>query len=204
MITWVNSKAVELITTAYEDPLAARSWLEDLPVKRPKTSYEISRENVRPGEGLTFSDEDTFEFEFFPLPSIHVQVINCIFLEEAVLTDTIVYKSPAALRKMIDSYLTLEKPGFKLAIERPLGIESQALSQGSKGYRDWKTLLAAGCERPDYLRMLERVATELGSNCTAKFHLFSLDSIACVSKFPPGFAATYKRLGETSPPFFYY
>ena len=35
----MQSRAVETMTSVYEDPAAAHSWLKDLPVSRPSTSY---------------------------------------------------------------------------------------------------------------------------------------------------------------------
>ena len=121
--------AVARITSLYEDPAAARSWLEDLPVQRAATSYPMLR--VSSGSGSAayrFSSEDVFTFRFFRIPSGFVQRINSIFFEQAVLTDSIVYKSSNALRKALEFYLELEQEGFKRVVPEPNPITINAVA----------------------------------------------------------------------------
>ncbi|KAK5052707.1 hypothetical protein LTR84_002573 [Exophiala bonariae] len=140
-----------------------------------------------------FNPEDIFTFKFFHLPSTFVQRINSILIEEAVLTDMILYKSSSALRRALESYLGAEKPGFKIAIEKPREEGPEILRVDYCGIK--KMDGAPEYERQAYLGMLERIARSLGSDCTAKFTLSTPQSIVVVPPLPPGFSARYKKLG---------
>ncbi|KAK5447975.1 hypothetical protein LTS15_009474 [Exophiala xenobiotica] len=186
--------AVLSLTSLHEDPSAARSWLENLPVNRPATSYPMLRfspEVSRPSS--KFTSRDVFTFQFFQLPSTFVQRINSIFIEEAILTNTIVYKSSSALRKALESYLGIQKKGFKIAVEKPREGGPEIWRADHNGVK--KMDVAPEYERQSYLGMLERIAWNLGSDCTAKFTLSTPRSIVIMPPLPPTFGPRYKKLG---------
>jgi len=195
VIAKTQRMAIESLTSVYEDPTAAHSWLEDLPVTRPTTSYP-TLQVFSEGNPLLYksTQEDIFTFEFFYLSSTFVQRINSIFIEEAILTDTIVYKSSLALRKALESYLEIEKPGFKIVIEKPEGEGPEIWCADYNGAKNMD--VAPDYERREYLDMLERIARSLGSDCTAKFTLSTLNLFMIIPPLPATFGARYKKLGK--------
>jgi hypothetical protein len=187
--------AVLSLTSVFEDPTAAHSWLENLPVNRPATSYPTLR-SFSDGSPPSFkhSPEDVFSFQFFHLPSIFVQRINSLFLEGAILTNAIVYKSSSALRKALESYLGMEEQGFKIAIEKPQGERHEIWRADHNGVK--KMGVTPEYELQAYLGMLERIARSLGSDCTAKFTPRTPRSIMIMPPLPPTFITRYQKLGK--------
>jgi hypothetical protein len=195
VIARTQHSAVQFLTSKYEDPAEARSWLENLPVNRPTTSYPTMRNSSDSiPSSYRFTPEDTFTFKFFHLSSTFVQRINCIFIEEAIMTDTIVHKSPSALRKALESYLQIEKPGFKVAVEKPRGEGPEIWRADYNGVG--KMGMAPEYERQAYLEMLERIAKSLGSDCTAKFTLNTPRHIVIMPPLPLTFYTRYRKLGK--------
>ena len=188
--------AIEAMTSIYEDPLAAHSYLEDLPVGRPTTSYPTVQKMVGDSAPFEFSSKDLFTFKFFRLPSTFVQRIMTIFLEEAMQTETIIYKSEAGLRKAIDSYLETDQPGFKIVTERPPKDGPEILYTDHNGtISSWSTDIPTTLRRP-YLEMLERVARQLGSDSHAQYTVQTPRSFTIMPPMSDKFAAKYKQLGK--------
>ena len=194
-LTKMQHKAIEAMTSIYEDPAKAHSWLEDLPVSRPVPSCWRPRRssNGRPLP-YRFAPEDTFTFKFFALPSTFLQRMNAHFLEEAIMTDTIVYKSPMALRKALESYVEMEKPGLKIAVDNPREKGPEIWCVDYTGVKR----IGDGPEynRQAYLNMLERIARSLGSDCTANVILSTPKTCLIVPPLPPTFVTRYKKLGK--------
>ena len=188
-------KVVQAMTSKYEDPAKARSWLEDLPVSRPATSYSTGR--IVSGSLPTshgFTEEDKFTFSFFQLSSTFVQRVNSIFLQEAIMTDTVVYRSWRAFRKALEAYLENDKVGYKVVWEKPIEGGSEHWFTDHNGMK--KVNEAPEHKRLEYLQMLERAARGLGSQCRAKFTLRTLDSVMVSPPFPPLFIKRYRKLSE--------
>ena len=98
---------------------SADSCLEDLPIAKARNNYtrmlngklvllptKISRE------------KHIFFFKFFAVKATHVQKINQIFLEEALGTIKLVYKSSIGLRLALEYYLASEDLGFKQIVRK--------------------------------------------------------------------------------------
>jgi Protein of unknown function (DUF4238) len=84
----IGEEFIKQLCKRYDNPAGARSCLEDLPVEGPRTSYPLPRQAAPAGRSREplFRDADNFTFQFFALKTDHVQLINSIFLEEAVRT----------------------------------------------------------------------------------------------------------------------
>ena len=190
----IQRTVVKTVTSMYEDPAEAHSWLADLPVSRPIPSYSILG-SLPDDDPLShkLAPEDTFTFGFFALPSRLLQRVNAIFLEEAIAIDAIVYKSPTALRKALEGYLRIEKPGFKLAVKRPEGGGPEIWSVDYTGVK--KMSEPPEYHRQAYLQMLERIARGLGSKCTAKVTFTTPRLFLVVPPFTPTFVTRYRKLG---------
>ncbi|KAK5102645.1 hypothetical protein LTS08_003445 [Lithohypha guttulata] len=176
----LQKKHIRSLTSRYKDPVGAHSWLEDLPVKRPTTSYPIvqpSSASMNISGRANFSPSDTFAFEFFQLPSTFVQRINTILLEEAITTDTIVYKTETGLRKALDFYLEAEGPGLKSTMPELQHEGPVIWHPGHSGSARSSTL--PEFKRKGYLGMLERVARSLGTRTSkAGLHFASKEGVA--------------------------
>ena len=188
--------AIEAMTSQYEDPLAARSYLEDLPVGRPTPKYPTVHRIVGDAGPFKFSSKDSFTFKFFRLPSIFVQRIMSIFLEEAMQTETIIYKSEVGLRKAIVSYLETDQAGFKKVMEPPPKDGPEILYPDHSGtISSKKTDIPPTLRRP-YLEMLERIARQLGSDCQARYTMHTPESFTIMPALSDTFVAKYRALGE--------
>ena len=195
VVAATHCKVVQAMTSTYEDPAEAHSWLEDLPVSRPATSYPTVRFVV---DGLPtahgFTQKDIFTFKFFQLPGAFVQRVNSIFLQEAIMTETIVYKSSSGLRKALEAYLEMEKVGFKVVLEKPIEEGPEIWFTDHNGMKRLEE--APEYRRREYLQMLERTAGCLGSQCRAKFTLSTPQSVMITPPFPPTFISRYRTLGK--------
>ena len=193
-ISTAQRKLVDVQTLIYEDPASAHSCLEDLPVTRPIPSYPTLR-NASDGVKPQWTQENTFAFEFFPLPHIHVQLINSVFLEEAIKTTVIAYKSPRGLRQALESYLELELPKFKQTVAEPEDNNGETIM-----YADHDGIREEGNppenRRHSYLKMIERVARELGSTSTAKLTYVTPRTVLIIPSFPQSVSDRYKILGK--------
>ena len=188
--------AIQAATSVFEDPLAARSCLEDLPVGRPTPSYPTVHRLVGNSPPFKFSSEDSFIFKFFRLPSTFVQLITSIFLEEAMQTETIIYKSETGLRKAIDSYLETDQAGFKIVMEPPPADGPEILYHDHNGTISSKSKDVPPTLRRSYLEMLERIARELGSHSHARFTMHTPTSFTIMPPLSDTFAAKYRLLGK--------
>lgn len=125
------------------NPNAAKSILEDLPLRKPRNSYsQILPQGIQllPGEDGTRRSSHRFTFPFFRINTNQVHRINCILLDNAYLTSVIVFTSRLSLKKSLEYYLQLPaKHGHEVVQQR---------------HNDVKLL---------YLEKLELIARELGS-----------------------------------------
>ena len=116
-------------------------------------------------------------------------------MENAVLTDMVVYKMRPALQKALRSYLELEKPGFKIVFEKPNEGGPEVWRADHNGVR--KVDREPEQERQAYLDMLERITrNHLGGHCTPRYTLSTPKSVTIVPPFTPTFYKRYKKLGR--------
>jgi hypothetical protein len=130
-----SDKVYRTLLAMHPSPERAVSMLQDLPVRRCTNSYSTVRHNkavFNPGyQGPSQSDQYTFES--FELESMHVNLINSLFLEEAMTVTSVTYKGRAAIARAIRGYLEDTRPGFKVvhgdnsARRRYLGVLETAL-----------------------------------------------------------------------------
>ncbi|KAK4494468.1 hypothetical protein PRZ48_014766 [Zasmidium cellare] len=111
-----QSRMYDLLRFMHPSPEEAGSMLQDLPVRRSTLSYL----NQKSGRVVTSnhhepSPTDRYEFECFELGSPHVDLINSLFLEEALPTKSIVFKRDTVAARAIHKYLEDPRPGFKAA-----------------------------------------------------------------------------------------
>jgi hypothetical protein len=140
--TW-RKNMYESSRSYHDNPAAAISTLEDLPLKKPRNSYtEVLPQGIQllPCEDGSRRSNHRFTFPFFSINVDQVQRINCILLEHAHLTSAIGYCSDLSLRKSLDYYLQLPTDrGYKLI--SPRGNDARLV----------------------YLKKLEVIASSLGS-----------------------------------------
>lgn len=122
-------------------------------------------------------DKHVFYFKFFPIQANHVQTINMVLLEEALGTIGVIYKSPAALKLALESYLSSQGLGFKTIIKKAnIDLPDHAPLLNGK-------MLDTRHEenRLPYLLLLERIARTLGSTTTAKYTMIDFNDKKHVS-----------------------
>jgi hypothetical protein len=188
-------KLVALHCSIYSNPASARSWLADLPVERPRYSYSSvqfagnakRRAHVK---ATCLSDDDTFEFKLFELPSSHVQKINSILLDNAPSTELIVFGARSALRRALEFYFQLEHLGFKAWWNFPQEMSRAII--GNDG------LYNKGDFRK-YLIGLEGIGHDIGSEVEVKYPVSKLNMVSLVPDFSAKFESRYRQLGQ----FFY-
>ncbi|KAL9100392.1 MAG: hypothetical protein Q9163_004235 [Psora crenata] len=145
----------ELHAEQHNNPLEACSTLADLPITKARNSYTRivdGRVTLAAGEDGSYRLYHKFCFRFFPISTEHVNKINFIMLEEAYKSSTIAFNSQLAARKTLEHYLSMpidhKNPhAFKVVGERP---DDQRLA---------------------YLKKLEHVLRELGSDTAAVYHV---------------------------------
>ena len=194
----------ETLLASYEDPVEAQSWLQDLPVNRPETSYPALRfvadKGTQCDSGL--SNNDAFTFKFSRVDSAHVQRINSIFLEEAINTQGFIFKSNTGLRRALEAYLLVEKVGFKVVHQRSKPEESVLVRIGAQG-----PVLVTGksdepeYQREEYLKTLESIAAQLGSSKMARYTVSSPRICSILPRLPNDFVRRYAILGKCLPRF---
>lgn len=195
-----SSTVVEIQTENNKVPPAAVSCLEDLPVARPVPSYPTPISSIDASEHqYNVADAaDAFEFTFFYLPHKYAQLINSIFLEQAIQTNTIAYKSRTALCTALEAYLSLDNPHFKQTANVSTHLEGATCF-----YRDHHGLRLEHnltfFRRRAYLSMLERVAAQLGSTTVAKTSPNTTRVELTMPHFPPSVLDRYKKLGKPFP-----
>ena len=134
------------------------SFLLDLPIKRPSNNYSsIVNRQVVPHPTKMGYDKHRFDLSFFPLSTSQVQRINMIFLEQAIGTEAIIYKSHTAFKRALEFYLADRTDGFKIVPRVSAEIPGSFLRNL---FED---------RRKPYLELLERFAREeFGSSQTAE------------------------------------
>jgi Protein of unknown function (DUF4238) len=189
---------VALNCSFHPDPAMARSMLSELPVARPRTSYQNIRcrsdgETRREILQRAWSNVDYFDFPFFSLSSKHVQMINSIFLENASSTQAIAFGKHEALCRALESFLQLDTPGFKIVRD----IHEEEYQSGGYNRGDARRLGGwANDYHEEYLLGLERIAAELGSKTKAKHNSAKPNPLETARLFPPKFAERYTKLGQ--------
>ena len=176
------------------DPDNAGSYLEDLPVSRPRTNYsKLVNGRIEPLPTKMSRDKHVFYFPFFPLDHEHVQKINMICLENACDTVAMIYKSRESLRKALEFYLTIKTPGFKV-VYRPPPIHPEYLDISLEGNEQ----LAQAQRLLPYLELLHKFAKQLGS--TVKLECNSLDRMETTLKSAMSVERImrYEKLGKSS------
>ncbi|KAE8149083.1 hypothetical protein BDV25DRAFT_130646 [Aspergillus avenaceus] len=109
-----------IIKEKHNFPGESGSLLKSLPIKKCGNSYSevINGKFVlKPNRGPRSGDK--FYFTCFSISSYHVNLINGLFLEEAVKADILVYKSRLALGRALKAYLEDDRKGFKIVINDP-------------------------------------------------------------------------------------
>jgi hypothetical protein len=100
----------------FSQPEKVRSLLEDLPVAKAMNSYVKvvdGRLELAPGETGIPKSRDQFTFQFWPISTRHVNIINSIFLDNILHCGSVAYNSRAAFRRTLEAYLTTRAHGFK-------------------------------------------------------------------------------------------
>jgi Protein of unknown function (DUF4238) len=144
----------------HSDPQSANSILDDLPVTKARNSYMRridGKLELLSGEDGSLRPNHKFCFRFFPISHKHVNKINCILLEQSYTISTIVSKSQLELRKTLEYYLSIP-----CEQNTANGVESC----GFKAVGD-----TPNDPRLVFLRKLEQVARQLGSNATAVYRV---------------------------------
>lgn len=173
---------VDVIKSRFDDKEKAASWLQDLPISRPSSSRDTY--DVYKSRPLTLSEADTFNFKFFRISNKHAQRINCVFLEEALYTDRILFKSQNAFVRALESYLKEDKPGFKNVVIR---LEHNRSSADQDTWPETR--------REGYLRALERVIANLGSTVKAKYTVAEPNIIEIFTHSDLRFLEGWTKLG---------
>ncbi|KPI43225.1 uncharacterized protein AB675_7168 [Cyphellophora attinorum] len=190
--------AMTVLTARFPNKTKARSWLEHMPVTRPSPHYrsvptqdgEVPTILVSGGVSdaivtshLVFAEqESTYSFQLHRLPHLFTQRINAIYLEEAIATDTVIYKSANGLRRALEWYLE-ETPHLKDTVtttpeqyEHLLhGLDAEMVERLREGIREELEKLPEYRRKP-YLQMLEAIARDLGSSCTARYNILPATS----------------------------
>ena len=185
--TW-RQTMFQLNAVQHNDPLNVKSILEDLPITKARNSYTKlvnGRTVLLDGEDGTKRSHHKFCFRFFPISTEHTERINCILLEESYSISTIVFKSQLAARKTLENYLSM-----------PCEIDGRCHFKIVAHTSDDPRLM--------FLRKLEQVAKQLGSNATAIYHVERLkDNFEVLGqmlgdafpKEPAGSMRLYTKLG---------
>ncbi|OBT69547.1 hypothetical protein VE03_01179 [Pseudogymnoascus sp. 23342-1-I1] len=138
--------------SAHNDPSKANSILTDLPISKARNSYTQFIDGklvLLNGEDGTHRANHRFCFRFVPIIKDQVDKINGIMLEESYGISTIVFGSHTGARKIMESYLSIiprGEYGFKIVSGKP----------------DDRRLV--------FLRKLEQVVQQMGSNVVAVYH----------------------------------
>ncbi|OBT57412.1 hypothetical protein VE04_02573 [Pseudogymnoascus sp. 24MN13] len=138
-----------ICASTHTNPNEANSILADLPISKALNSYtKLMGDSLvlLNGEDGTYRADHRFCFQFFPIANCHVNKINGIMLEESHSISTIVFGSRTGARKIFESYLSAPvESGFKTVSGKP----------------DDSRLI--------FLRKLEHVAKQMGSNVVAVY-----------------------------------
>lgn len=163
-----------------------QSWLRDMQLSPPRPASTPTHDGV--GNPCTQSGGTDFPFNY--ISGVFVQRINIMFLEEAIFSDTIVYKSSAGVQRALEAYLETDQPGFKLVLD-PDRIDGFDDVVGSQHFGAVPEM-----HREAYLTMLHRIAKALGSTCGLALIRKPLNSITGLSCLPADFQKRYRKLGK--------
>lgn len=142
-------------TEQHNFPADANSILADLPIAKARNSYSTildGRIELADGEDGSFRPHHKFYFRFFAISSDHVNKINCIMLDESYRISTIAFKSRLPARKTIEYYLS-----------KPCKIKHPYIFKMIGDDPDDQRLL--------FLKKLEQIPKQLGSDITAEYHV---------------------------------
>lgn len=184
----IRQRFQELHVSQHVDPPNADSWLKDLPLASSRVNFT----NFLKQSSTSSIDQRNYRLSFSSLPRLLVQRINTIFLENALGTVAIVYKSSGAFRTAIEHYLAEEEPGFKLAVRCRTGSENSIFCQEMRAQRLAWLLPNIG---EAYLKLLETIAQSLGSTRTAKYPVVGLPD-GNPTQEGADFFSRYKKLGK--------
>jgi hypothetical protein len=109
--TWREATATQL-----PNPESVESILADLPVAKPMNSYARtvdSRVELAPGETGRPRSSDNFRFLFWPIKRKHVDIINCILIDNVLHCQSIVFRSAPSFKRTLEAYMTTSSYGFK-------------------------------------------------------------------------------------------
>ncbi|KAL2045100.1 hypothetical protein ABVK25_012241 [Lepraria finkii] len=134
---------------------------------------------------------DTY-LPFNHISGVFVQRINLMFLEQAIFTDAIVYKSDAGIRRAIEAYLETDLVGHKIVLD-PDRIEGFDDVVDSR-HMDYVPEM----HREAYLTMLHRIVKEKGSTCVLALQRRPWSSITGLSCLPADFQKRYRQLWTQS------
>jgi hypothetical protein len=181
----------------YEDSLGARSCLEHLPLKSAGTSYETVQNAgaIKADSTCYLRDTDVFTFKFSILRTEDVQLINSIFLEEAVGPRRIVFKANLTLQRAIEGYLKLDVPGFKI-VEQVQQYRGILVCLDPDGPRINQGHQIENCE--EYLKFLEKIAQDPGSSAKAKYETRNAKVVEILPSLLSSFLNFYSALGKLS------
>lgn len=168
-------KFFELSRSHHINPDAAKSILEDLPLRKPRNSYsQILPQGIQllPGEDGTRRSDHRFTFPFSQINTNQVHRINCILLDNAHLTSVIAFSSELSLKRSLEHYLQLPADcGHKVVYRRETDVklvylrklELIARSLGSTVVMSYKEVLGADEmeeSRQKSLRQLQKALLE--------------------------------------------
>lgn len=183
---------LEMSKSMHLNPSAANSCLEDLPIAKANNNYtRLVDGNLVPLATKISREKHIFYFKFFSIKAEHVQKINMIFLEEALGTTSLVYKSPSALRLALEYYLTSQVPGFKQVVRKPHARTQDYVPQLNGEMLDTRNEE----NRLPYLHLLEKIARCLGSNATAEYTMIGPFPVNDAYQVNPKFREIHCKIG---------
>lgn len=123
--------------------------------------------------------------------------MNCIFLEEAIGTHAIVYKSKPGLQRAIEAYLREDQRGLKICHSNTDRDGSSMILQSStRGLCLTATADLPEYRREAYLLAMEEMAFQLGGNVEAKYTVTAPQVIDLLPPLPYEFCQLWQKLGK--------
>jgi len=175
-----------MVSLNFDHPSDAQSSLIDLPLERPQVRYSSPQFGGLPQH----SNDDSFTFKFIPLCPSHLQRINSIFLEEALETSGIVFRTDEAFKWALEAYFLLDPIRFKQVFSNAnLAKRGSAGLAFGKEKNDW-----IRANRENYLHLLEKAAACLGSSARALYFDRNISS-SWIRSLQPVFLCRYHILG---------
>ncbi|KAL9052903.1 MAG: hypothetical protein Q9162_005129 [Coniocarpon cinnabarinum] len=179
-----------LTTIPHFDPEKAyKSVFDSLPVHQANNNYSRIIDGKRvPLPTRIREEKHEFYLPFFKISDRNVGYVNSIFLENAYLTRTIIYREPRALQSALDFYLGLDSRGFKLVLnEVNKFLPKEMILEEHR--------LTGHAMSLEYLETLKIIAHRLGSSVSLKhlpladYHFGGLPALDDQTK------CRYERLG---------